>query len=251
MRFFKFTFFIFILTGCQSIQVPDSFTYNEVETSQFKIATWQKITGNSQTYKIYIEGDGYAFDRHGQPTQNPTPKGTLLREIAFNDYNDNVIYVARPCQYVKEDRCIQKYWSKARFSQEVINAIKEVIIKTANGKDIVLIGFSGGAQVAGLVAAQNPNLKIKKIITIAGNLDHKTWVEYHKLPYLEESLDLSEYRKIYTGLPQVHYVGEDDDVIPKFITEDFIKDKNKIIIVPHATHTKGYQKIYNEIWKEI
>ncbi|MDD7312777.1 MAG: alpha/beta hydrolase, partial [bacterium] len=64
------------------------------------MASWQKITHPTAPYKIYIEGDGHAFNAHGQPTGNPTPKGTLVRELAFGDNHENVIYLARPCQYV-------------------------------------------------------------------------------------------------------------------------------------------------------
>ena len=76
-----------ILCGCSSITVPDSFTYKEIETKDFKLASWQKISNPQGVYKIYIEGDGYAFNAYGKPTQNPTPKGTLVRELAFGDDN--------------------------------------------------------------------------------------------------------------------------------------------------------------------
>ncbi len=62
-----------ILCGCSSITVPDSFTYKEIETKDFKLASWQKISNPQGVYKIYIEGDGYAFNAYGKPTQNPTP----------------------------------------------------------------------------------------------------------------------------------------------------------------------------------
>ncbi|MBR2299926.1 MAG: hypothetical protein IJ870_05075 [Alphaproteobacteria bacterium] len=68
----------------------------------FKIASWQKITDKNAPYKIYIEGDGFAFNAHGSPTTNPTPKNTFLRQIAFNDPSKNVVYLARPCQYVND-----------------------------------------------------------------------------------------------------------------------------------------------------
>lgn len=78
---------LLFLTNCSSITVPSDYGYQEVETRDFTIATWQKITNPQGVYKIYIEGDGYAFNAHGKPTQNPTPHGTLVRELAFGDSN--------------------------------------------------------------------------------------------------------------------------------------------------------------------
>ena len=92
---------LLLLNGCSSITISSDFVYQEIQTDTFNLASWQKITNPKAKYKVYIEGDGYAFDRYGRPTKDPTPRGTLVRELAFNDKNDNVIYLTRPCQYIK------------------------------------------------------------------------------------------------------------------------------------------------------
>lgn len=75
------------------------------------LASWQKITVSAAGYKIYIEGDGYAFDVRGRATSDPTPRGTLMRELAFGDDSPNVMYLARPCQYVKSGDCAQRHYA--------------------------------------------------------------------------------------------------------------------------------------------
>ena len=80
--------------GCSGIKVPDDFAYKEIETRDFKLASWQKISEPDGVYKFYIEGDGHAFDSRGRPTADPTPQGTMLRELAFGDPSPNVIYLA-------------------------------------------------------------------------------------------------------------------------------------------------------------
>lgn len=160
--FYKIVVAIFLLSGCQSISVPPSYEYKEIATRDFTIASWQKITEPKRGYKIYIEGDGYAFNVHGRPTQDPTPKGTLVRELAFGDNSPNVIYLARPCQYVKSPICSQRHWTTARFAHEVVNAEYEAIKQIAGEHPLILIGFSGGAQIAGLVASAKNGLNIKK-----------------------------------------------------------------------------------------
>lgn len=242
--------FSFILCGCSSITVPESFTYKEIKTGDFIIVSWQKISNPQGVYKIYIEGDGYAFNAYGKPTQNPTPKGTLVRKLAFGDDNENVVYLARPCQYVKSPICSKRHWTTARFAPEVINAEYDAIKQIARNNPVILIGFSGGAQVAGLVSAAKTGLNIKKVITIAGNLDHLAWTQYHDLPPLNESMDLESYRKQFANIPQLHYVGSNDEVIPPVLTKQFVKDDSRIIIVPNATHNQGWDSIYQKIWAE-
>lgn len=67
----------------------------------------EQTPGSRRTRKIYIEGDGRAFDIDGQPTSDPTPRGTMLREIAFGDTHPNVVYLGRPCQFVTNSACRQ------------------------------------------------------------------------------------------------------------------------------------------------
>ena len=85
---------LLFLVGCTTIKVPADFVYKEVETRDFILASWQKVTNPAAPYKIYIEGDGYAFNARGKATQDPTPRGTLVRELAFGDNSPNVIYRA-------------------------------------------------------------------------------------------------------------------------------------------------------------
>lgn len=241
---------LLFLAGCSTITAPADFVYKEIETRDFTLVSWQKVTTPAASYKIYIEGDGYAFNAHGRATQDPTPHGTLVRELAFGDKNPNVIYLARPCQYVKSPICSKRHWTTARFAPKVINAEYEVIKQIVGNSPVILVSFSGGAQVAGLVATAKPGLNVKKIITIAGNLDHLAWTQYHNLPPLNESMSLESYRKQFAKIPQIHYVGSNDEVMPPILVREFIKDNDLIIEVNGASHNEGWGKIYNKVWSE-
>lgn len=245
-----FVFLNLVLSGCVVITVPDNFAYKEIQTRDFKIATWQKITNPQGVYKVYIEGDGNAFNASGQPTQNPTPQGTLVRELAFGDNSENVVYLARPCQYVQSPICSKRHWTSARFAPEVIIAEHNAIKQIAGENPVILIGFSGGAQIAGLVSSAKTGLNVKKVITVAGNLDHLAWTECHNLPPLNESMNLESYRKQFARLSQIHYVGSEDDVIPPSLVKEFVKDDDLVVVVPDATHNKGWHSIYPKIWAE-
>ena len=241
---------ILFLWGCHSLVIPPEFVYKEIQTRDFDIASWQKIMNPDAVYKIYLEGDGYAFNAYGYPTQNPTPKGTLVRELAFGDKNPNVIYLARPCQYIKSPVCSQRHWTTARFAPEIINAEYEAVKQIVGENPVILIGFSGGAQIAGLIASAKNGLNVKKIITIAGNLDHPSWVRYHDLPPLNESLNLADYRQVFFNIPQVHYVGSEDKVIPPQLIQDFVGANARVIVINGASHNAGWESIYPNIWNE-
>ncbi len=241
---------LFFVAGCTAIKAPTDFVYKEIPTRDFTLASWQKITEPFGTYKIYIEGDGYAFNAHGRATQDPTPKGILVRELAFGDNSPNVVYLARPCQYVKSPICSKRHWTTARFAPEVINAEYEAIKNIAGDNPVILIGFSGGAQVAGLIASAKPGLNVKKIITIAGNLDHLVWTQYHNLPPLNESMNLESYRKQFARIPQIHYVGSDDKVMPPALVRDFVGKNTRVFEVRGATHNSGWEEIYSQIRNE-
>lgn len=231
----KILLLLILLCGCHSIIVPDSFTYKEIETDKYKLASWQKITDKKSPIRIYIEGDGYAFNYAGQPTNNPTPRGTFLRKIAFNDPNSNVVYLARPCQYLDDKHCGQKDWTTGRFSQDIINSTVQAIKSISKKQQIILIGYSGGALLSGLVINQNPQMNIQKWITIAGVLNHTKWTESLNLPPLKNSVDLEKLPTI----PQLHLIGDKDKTVSYELTKSLV-DKKNLIVVPNATHDTGF-----------
>lgn len=207
-----------------------------INTPDFSILTQIRETDPNSGFVIYIEGDGNAFDVRGRPTKNPTPKSKFVRRLAQNDPSPNVAYIARPCQFVTDKKCLNKYWTSARFAPEVITSTSAVIKEIAGTRDITLAGFSGGATVAGLVAVLHPEIHVKQIVTYAGNLDHDAWTAYHKLSPLNDSLNLADFAVEYKKIPAIHYVGEKDKVIPVKLITDFVGEQGEIIIVLGAGH---------------
>lgn len=247
---FRLLIFVFILSGCAGITPPEDYKYKELDGEFFTLASWQKITSPTDVFKVYIEGDGNAFDSRGYPTSDPTPKGTILREIAFKDSSKNVVYLARPCQFVEDMRCTERDWTTGRFSKKALYATCKVIKEIGNDNQVILIGFSGGAMLAGLTSIHCPQINTKKVITISGNLDHKTWTEDGEMTPLYDSLNLADYKAEFAKVPQTHYIGTKDEVIPMYISKKVIANHNNIISVKGASHSRGYEKIYNKIWNE-
>ena len=224
----------FVLGACTSALVgPYSFTYTPVQAGKFEIATWQLLTNASEPVHIYIEGDGYAFDKHGKPTRNPTPRQFLMRNLAGKDSGANVVYVGRPCQYVQNDNCDVTDWTSGRFSKDGVDSMYLAVKNVAKGRPVVLIGYSGGAMVSGLLIQRHPDLNVKKWITIAGVLNHKDWTKYFDDAPLDKSLNMTKLPDV----SQVHYIARGDKVVPNKLSYKWIP-KSKIVVVENAKHNR-------------
>lgn len=211
--------------------MPYDFSYKVISAGDFDIVTWQKINDHGAPVHIYIEGDGHSFNAYGLPTDNPTPNGTVVRDLALADDSPNVIYMARPCQFIMSDSCTQTDWTDGRFSERVIDSMATAVRKVAGGRPVILIGYSGGAMISGLIIQNNPDIDVIKWITVAGVLNHSDWTEYFGDTPLMKSMDLN----VLPDVAQVHYIAEKDEVVPAFLSNKWIVGKQKIII-PGALH---------------
>lgn len=239
-----------ITNGCAGFAWPDAFEASELLTRHFVLAARVKLQAPGSPVRIYIEGDGHAFNAHGRPSSDPTPHDTTLLDIAFADPHPNVVYLARPCQFVRDARCTRKDWSTGRFSKEAVDSVAEAVETLAAGAPVTLIGYSGGAQIAGLAAVTHPELKVLKIITIAGNLDHPAWCREKRLPPLTDSMDLTQYWERFMQIPQIHFVGEKDEVVPPELTQARVAGRAPVVVVRGATHGKGWEKAAERIYRE-
>ena len=233
MNKFFYVFIILGITGCAARDIMlDSFEFKPMKTTQHTIATWQKITNKNQPIHIYIEGDGRAFFANGAVSPDPTPHDNFVRDLVAHDMYSNVAYIARPCQFIRDENCDFHDWTDARFSKNNIDSIAYAIKQIAQNQPIVLIGYSGGAMASALVIQNNPDIKIQKWVTIAGVLNHHDWTEYFGDSNLDKSLNI----KNLPDVPQIHYAGTDDLIVPIELSKKWVP-KNKLRIVPGATHT--------------
>ena len=231
---------IALLQGCAGVSISERQQYaatlieqagwqSEVlETPEFALfsAHPQKTPETkaaAESLTIFIEGDGLAWVSRNSPSLNPTPISPLALELALNMKDSGPIaYLARPCQYVEDARCEKRYWTSARFAPEVICATDAAIdhLKAnAQAQQITLVGYSGGGAVAALVAAGRDD--ITKLITIAGNLDTDYWAQLKHITPLYDSLNPADTWQALALIPQVHYVGAKDKIVPPAVAEAF------------------------------
>jgi hypothetical protein len=265
---FILTLVAILLSGCATLPGSKSryaasdrtaaingFAKSFVKANPFILTSYYKIRHTGKPLRIYIEGDGDAWISKTQISKDPTPIEPIVLRLASIDPAENIAYIARPGQYA-ENRipgCDPSYWSGRRFSSEVIksvnNAIDQLLTKSHSNK-IELIGYSGGAAVAVLITAQRTD--VMNLRTIAGNLNPEAVNRYHDVSLLEGSLNPIDVAYKIKDLPQRHFVGSKDDIVPLFIAQYFIKcednkNDNRITVVEGATHTKGWIERWGEL----
>jgi hypothetical protein len=204
---------------------------------------------------IFIEGDGLAWITGSQPSEDPTPLNPVALSIALNQPG-RVAYLARPCQFqasLKTNPCQQQYWTSARFSQVVINAMNQAVseLKARHGaKQLVLVGYSGGGAVAALVAARRTD--VLHLVTIAGNLDPVFWAKEGRLTPLGQSLNPADFWQQLAGISQIHFVGVNDQVVPESVAKSFIARfpahlKPTLVRVPGFDHQCCWAQRFAEL----
>lgn len=227
--------FTVLLYGCVTSTwfMPPDITSSVIKTGTFDIMTYSRLTDATSPVHIYIEGDGNSFDAYGYPTPDPTPHSTFMRDMMARDKSANVAYIARPCQYIKTPQCDISDWTDARFSKSAVDSIAYAIHSIAKDRPIILIGYSGGAMISGLIITHYPKLNITEWITIAGVLNHSDWTNHFGDSPLTKSLDLTTLPDI----PQKHYVAESDSVVPFALSQRWVGTR-ELITIPNSTHYK-------------
>ena len=167
---------------------------------------------------VYIGGDGMPWVRGGtEMAANPTNYDKTLLGFMENSPLPSV-FLARPCYYIYPlpEFCDSAMWTSARYSKQVIDEMEAVLRRITlqySVRSINIIGFSGGATLAVLLASRaDDSLPIDRVVSIAGNLTVKRWVSHHHYIALESSLDA----QVFLPLSQPHLIliAEKDENIP-------------------------------------
>lgn len=224
---------------------------------KFDLTAYARVLTPGQPLNVYIEGDGLSFSATGEVSMDPTPRTPLALMLAARDTAPNVLYLARPCQYVdlRNSRgCAPAYWSDRRFSEEVIAGISQAIdiFQAARlpGSEVNLIGFSGGAAVATLVAARRGD--VTSLRTVAGNLDHEIVNAHHRVSRQVGSLNAVDVAPQIIAIPQLHFVGGRDSVIPEAVITSYkARSSGAPCVTTRRIATAGHSDGWVDIWPEL
>lgn len=225
------------------------FVKRDLNAGGFALRSYGRIQNTGKPITFYIEGDGLAWKRRNQPASDPTPLHPLVLSLAALDPSDNIVYLARPGQYVRGSKvppCDPGYWTDRRFAEEVIQAMNEAVqtwLLESASKQVHLVGYSGGGTVAVLIAARRND--IAGIRTIAGNLDPTEVNRWHKVSPLAPGPDPIAAAAKLKGVPQRHFVGAQDTIVIPAIAERYRKASGdspcvNVTQVDGASHSRGW-----------
>ncbi len=230
-----------------------------IHTKTFDLVSYvpDRRVSSDNILTVYIEGDGSAWRTTSLPSTDPTPGDPVALKLALKHPKGNAAYLARPCQYTKsgDNICPQRYWTGGRFAPEVIAAESQALdqLKERFGaKKLYLVGYSGGAAVAALLAARRDD--VARIITVAGNLDHRAWTSWHKITPLVDSLNPPDYINKLKHIRQWHFAGSDDKVVPEDLIKSFARkfpanNPPVVTVVSGFNHHCCWSERWVELWK--
>lgn len=256
------------LAGCTALPAPQErramadalaarqdWETTTLQTGAFELAVWlpRRIATDAEL-AIYIEGDGLAWLAPDTPSSDPTPMTPLALQLALAQPAGNAAYLARPCQYATSARCGQRYWTNERFAPEVVAATHQAvdILKQRFGANrLTLVGYSGGAAVAALVAARRND--VVRLISVAGNLDHRAWTTLHRVTPLAGSLNPTDDRAALARIQQWYFVGAADQVVPPSLTQAFAvgMPAARVITLEGYDHKCCWAENWDRLWKEV
>ena len=243
-----------------TISEPARLQIKNYKVGQFIVHGRERYDNLGGDLNIYLEGDGLAWVSRREPSRDPTPDNPIGLRLAALDSAPNVVWLSRPCQYTspKENpRCTAFYWTNGRFAPEIVDAIDLAITAaklSARATKIHLTGYSGGGGLALLIAARRKD--IASIRTVAGNIDHVAFTSFHRVTPMSQSLDPATVAKLINTIPQWHFFGEEDKVVPKLIGESYIKKAGTsnclhMRVVPNVFHEKGWEMLWPQLLHEI
>ncbi len=222
-----------------------------VETSHFDLYARKRGT-SAPLLVVYIEGDGLAWTSRTTASADPTPVDPVALKLALLDRHDAVVYLARPCQYTGGSdggagrNCRTALWTSARYGEEVVAAMDEAVgrlMGEAGARKVALVGFSGGGTVASLIAARRGDVAWLK--TVASPLDIAAFTRHHAVSPLVESLNPIDVAATLSHVPQVHYSGAEDEVVPASVNDAYLAELApggcaSRVIVTGAGHREGW-----------
>lgn len=259
MRGLTILLLILCLSGCATPsqhfdRVADELGFSSeiVSTTQFKHQIYSaRNLMEVKTLHVYLDGDGTPWERNRWVAYDPTARNPLILKLMVQD-NTPAILLGRPCYYGlnQNSGCDSKYWTSHRYSEDVINSMALALntwLAKHDYNNVVLIGYSGGGSIAVLIADRIQN--IKKVVTLAANLNVRRWGEFHGYSELKSSLNPADEGELNQKIKQFHFAGENDQVVPAFIIKNYAK--SQIHANYYELSGSDHACCWEEEWKKI
>jgi pimeloyl-ACP methyl ester carboxylesterase len=213
-----------------------------LDAGGFRVLGFERPGPRQNVLVVYIEGDGRAWTNPWEASSDPTPTDPVGLRLAAADPARPLLYLARPCQFIVSQRCRPALWTDERLSEAMVDVFQHLIdyaLHRTDSRRIGLIGYSGGGALAALIAERRGD--VAWLITVAANLDLAAWVRSSDIAPLVGSIDPAARIHKLEHLPQTHFAGSDDAVVPPAVIESFVARlppdaPARLVIVPHFDH---------------
>lgn len=224
-------------------------------TKWINLAAWQRFTPPVTRVRVYIEGDGFAWVSRTKPSADPTPRNSVGLKLAAADPSANVLYLARPCQFIGPPLpavCTASLWTDKRFSPEVVQAMDEALSQALQPypqAKIELVGYSGGATIATRLAARRHD--VVSLRTVAGNLDVAYVNAIHRVTPMPDALSAIDVAGEVKNLPQRHISGGDDTTVPPEVAKRFQQAAGAQCVQTEVVPGMNHGSEWAAIWPEL
>jgi hypothetical protein len=215
-----------------------------LETERFELLVLRNAAVGDHL-SIYIDGDGTPWLGADRVSIDPTPSNPVLLRL-MHDVDFPAAYLGRPCYFGTSTSrgCDQRLWTFDRYGAVVVANLCDAVNQlTASASSVELVGYSGGGALVIRMSACTD--KLRRVTTIAGNLDPAAWAEHHGYTPLNDTV-------LPAGLPTVserHWQCEADEVVPPTVTDSYFRTRPDAArhIVSDCTHSTGWDAYWAEI----
>jgi dienelactone hydrolase len=201
---------------------------------------------------IYLEGDGLPWATPTRASADPTPRRPYALELMDLDPAPSA-YVGRPCYHGLHDAagCDAALWTSDRYGDAVLASMARAIHSFAPpGRELVLVGFSGGGALAMLLAAELDS--VVAVVTVAANLDLAAWAQHHDYTPLAGSADPALAPPLPSSIRQLHLAGGDDSVVPPRIVRAGLRRQDvDASVYAGFDHTCCWLEVWPEVLRSI
>ncbi|MCB1739119.1 MAG: alpha/beta hydrolase [Gammaproteobacteria bacterium] len=182
--------------------------------------------GMQRTLRVYLHGDGVPWLHTRSVASDPTPSEPLVMALMRRDPELSVL-LGRPCYFglSRDPPCEPHAWTHGRYSAVVVHSmltalaglLADGLVPAPDG--IEYVGYSGGGALAVLMAARTPGFAdrlppLRRVVTLAANLDTERWTDWHGVSALSGSLNPADVLPLAEGIVAIHYAGERDRIVP-------------------------------------
>jgi pimeloyl-ACP methyl ester carboxylesterase len=219
---------------------------------------WNSQAQGADVLTVYIEGDGLAWLTPTTTSTDPTPVNPVALKLAVR-HDGPAAYLARPCQFgwqPQAQACSSIYWTSHRYGEEVLlwtGAGLDRLKRITGARALRLVGYSGGAAVALLLASRRAD--IDHVTTVAGLLDTVAWTRSMGLAPLAGSLNPADKWEVLARVPQVHWVGAKDRIVPPAVALQYVSrfpaaQRPVLRIRPGFDHHHGWEQHWQRLQAE-